>query len=153
MLPWLFFVEDKEKKPEEVEVIEPIVEPEPVIEPVIEKKVEVHVDVDSHKEVIEKEVKAEPEIPEPIQANVSFPLYDIEPSDNREDNPERPPKTWFDTTYANIKRQYPKYKPERLRKITGGIWYGYPESTKRALWSRHEGQQIRRSREREARRK
>lgn len=152
MLPFLFF---KEEKKEKLEIKEPEVEvkePE-IIEPKIEKKVEVHVDVDSHKNESEEEVKTIETNPIPAKDIVSFPLYDIEPSDNKEDNPERPPKAWWDSTYATIRRQYPGFKPERHKKIVGGIWHEYPEATKRAIWSRHEGQKIRRDREKDQRSK
>jgi len=38
----------------------------------------------------------------------------------------RPPKKWFEKMIKKIKKEY-DFGKKRLKKIVGGIWWGYPE--------------------------
>lgn len=60
-------------------------------------------------------------------------------AEKREDNPERPPKTWWDRMQKQAKRFYPGFGQERINRIVGGIWYNYPENVKYRIWRISEG--------------
>lgn len=47
--------------------------------------------------------------------------------------PRRPSKKWFDKMKRKMEKQYPSYGEKRISKIVAGIWYDYPESTRKRL--------------------
>ena len=52
--------------------------------------------------------------------------------------PRRPPKKWFDKMKRRARKQYPTYGDKRIAKIVAGIWYDYPEKTRKRILGRVE---------------
>jgi len=50
----------------------------------------------------------------------------------------RPPAAWFAETKARIKGSYPRASKGRLDRITAGIWWKLPESTRERLIERYD---------------
>jgi len=56
---------------------------------------------------------------------IDFPFGEpIEKSNPKpENNPERPPKKWWDKMYLRVKRNNPDYTDKQIRETVGDIWH------------------------------
>jgi hypothetical protein len=50
----------------------------------------------------------------------------------------RPPSQWWANTYPRVRASYPGASRERVSRITAGIWWNLPESTRKRLIKRYD---------------